>query len=219
VPLASYRLDNQETDFGYTMVADSQGQVAMEGVAFGPYVATAWEERVRPEGWQESEEAGARDSFTLGPGNRSHEATYRIEVRDTTSPGIRRIQMPNSRIIRLTYDDSLASDELAPTVVARLWESAEGVSGLDVPVDSLPLDDVRARRLAIAEVRRLGDDMIDVVPELPLERDRVYRVELAGVANRAGATTRDGEGRTFRAEFEGPRLFRATPVPWPAGPP
>lgn len=218
VPLAHYRLDNDETDFGYTMIADSQGQVTLEGVAYGPYVATAWEERVRPEGWQESEEAGAQDSFTLGPENRSHEATYRIEVRDTTPPAIRRIEMPNSRLIRMTFDDSLPGDELAPDVTARLWEAVGGVSGLDVPVDSLPLEDVRGRRLAIAEVRRVGPNMIDVVPELPLERDRVYRVEIIGLANSAGAITSEGNGRTFRAEFEGPRLFRAEPLPWTGEP-
>jgi len=216
---ALYRIEGREADFGYTMVADSQGLVTMEGVAYGEYVATAWEERVRPEGWQETEEPGARDTFALGPANRSHDATYRIFVRDTTPPAVRRIETPHSGIVRLVFDDSLSGDDPPPPSAVRLWEAASGISGRDVPVDSLPLEEVRGRRLAIVEVARLGPVMIGIMPVVPLESGKVYRVELTGLENRAGAATREGEGGTFRAEFEGPRRFRSEPIPWSPGPP
>jgi hypothetical protein len=219
VPLAFYRLENQETDFDYTTVADSQGEATMEGVVYGPYVATAWEELVRPEGWQETEEAGARDTFTLGPENRSHETTYRISVRDTTPPAILRIETPHSNVVRMVFDDSMAGEAPPPPSAARLWEADAGVSGRDVPVDSLSLEDVRGRLLALREVRSVDPTTIEIVPVVPLERGQVYRVEITGVLNRSGLTLPEGSGRTFRAEFEGPRRFRSEPIPMAAGPP
>jgi hypothetical protein len=219
VALALYRLENQAVDFGYTMVADSEGQVTMEGVAYGEYVATAWEERVRPAGWQETEEPGARDTFALGPANRSHDATYRVLVRDTTPPSVRRIETPHSGVVQLVFDDSLAGDGPPPASAVRLWEAAPGISGRDVPTDSLPLEEVRGRRLALVEVRRAAPLMLEIVPVVPLQTGKVYRVEISGLENRAGVATREGEGSTFRAEFEGPRRFRSEPIPWSPGPP
>lgn len=219
VPAAMVRLDNQETDFGYTMVADSQGRVEIEGVAYGPYVATAWEERVRPEGWQTTEEAGARDTFTLGPENRSHEATYQIFVRDTTPPLVRRVETPDSRTVRAAFDDSLAADAAPSPAMVTLWAAEDDMEDPSVPLDSIPLEDVRARRLAIDEVRRAGPAGIEIVPAVPLEVGAVYRVEVEGLENRARIPSTRAGGRTFRAEFEGPRRFRAEPIPWPPGPP
>lgn len=216
VPRAFYRLENQETGFGYTMVADSQGQVVVEGVAYGPYVATAWEERVRPEGWQMMEEAGAQDTFALGPERRSHQATYRIMVRDTTPPIVRRVETLDGRTLRVTFDDSLSGSEPAATV-ARLWQAEPRVA--DVPLDSIPLAEARSRPIAIDEVRLSGPDAIDVVAAVPLERGAVYRIEIVGVENRSGLLSNEEGGRTFRAQFEGPRRFRAEPIPWPEGPP
>jgi hypothetical protein len=212
VPGAFYNLANQETDFGYTMMADSQGRVEMEGVAYGPYVATAWEERVRPEGWQMTEEAGAQDTFTLGPGNRSHEATYGILVRDTTGPVVRRVETPESRVVRIVMDDTLAGTAPPPSSSVHLWLAESDVGHRDVPLDSIPLEDVRSQRMALDEVRRTGVTTIEIVPTLPLERGSVYRVEVIGVENRAGAASAAAGGWTFRAEFEGPRRFRAEPL-------
>lgn len=219
VPLAFYTLENQETDYDYTMVADSQGEVSMEGVAYGPYVATAWEELVRPQGWQVTEEPGARDTFTLGPENRSHGATYNISIRDTTAPVILRIETPNSSAMRVVFDDSLAGEAPPPPSAARLWEADAGVSGLDVPVDSLSLEDVRGRLLALREVRSVDPTTIEIAPVVPLENGKVYRLEIAGALNRAGLAIPEGTGRTFRAEFEGPRRYRSEPIPMAAGPP
>ncbi|MFN2421802.1 MAG: Ig-like domain-containing protein [Gemmatimonadota bacterium] len=218
VPEAFYNLANQETGFGYTMVADSQGSVEIEGVAHGPYMATAWEERFRPEGWQMTEEAGAQDTFTIGPGNRSHEATYRILVRDTTAPIIRRVETPDSRVVQIFFDDTLAGTAAPPPASVRLWAGEPDVGHRDVPLDSIPLEDVRARSIAFGEVRRTTLTTVEIVPAVPLERDAVYRVEVVGVENRAGARSTDAGGRTFRAEYEGPRRFRAEPLPWPSGP-
>ncbi len=216
VPLAMYRLENEDEKFGYTMVADSQGRLTMEGVEFGHYVATAWQERVRPEGWQEDEEAGARDTFELSPARRGHETVYRISVRDTTAPVVRRVDMPGSAVVTVMFDDTLAAEPPALSAI-RLWEAAPGISGRDVPLDSLPIAEVRGRRLSVADVRRVGSSIVEIDAAVPLERDHVYRIEIEAV-NRAGTRTPPGEGRTFRAAYEGPRVFRGEPLAVPVAP-
>ncbi|MGH7570519.1 MAG: Ig-like domain-containing protein [Gemmatimonadota bacterium] len=211
---ALYRMDNTETEFGYTMTADSQGQVEAEAVAYGPYVATAWIEQVRPEGWQMTEEPGAQDTFELSLLSRAHEATYTIAVLDTTAPLIDEIATPGSRLIRVLIDDRLPEETtLAPGDV-RLFAGDPAVEA-DIPLDSIPVDRQRLRRMEVLGVTAAGASEIQIEPVLPLDRERVYRVELPGVENAGGLRATAEGGLPFRPEYEGPRIFESEPLPWP----
>lgn len=211
--LARYRLEALDHDLDYTTVADSQGRVEMEGVAYGRYEATAWIERTRPPGWQRTEEPGARDTFELSIDRRAHEATYRIAVVDTTPPLVVSVETPESRSLRVTLDDALATDaEIGPSSV-RLWEADVGVSAT-VPLDSIDPGRLRARRIAISAVEAEGPRGLRVVPAEPLVRDRAYRIELA-LENASGLAATPEGGRTFRAAYEGPAVWPSEPVPWP----
>ena len=213
---AFYRLENTAAEFGYTMVADSQGQVELEAVAYGPYAATAWLETEGPEGWQITEEPGARDSFELSLENRAHEATYRIAIVDTTAPIVVGVETSDSRRVEVTLDDPLPAD-LSPTGgQVQLYEAAPGLPA-DVPLDSLPLESVRSRQLAVEEVERVerpGPGALSILTAEPLLDGMIYRVELVGIANASGLRAIAGGGLTFRAEFSAPRVFPSEPIPW-----
>lgn len=211
---AFYRMENTETEFGYTMTADSQGRIEAEAVAYGPYVATAWLERVRPEGWQMTEEPGTRDTFELSLERRAHEATYTIAVLDTTAPVITEIATPGSRLIRVLIDDRLPEDTTLTPDQVRLYEGDPDV-GTDTPLDSIPVDRQRQRRMGVLEVRTAGVSEIQIEPVVPLDRERVYRVELPGVENAGGLRATPEGGLPFRPEYEGPRIFESEPLPWP----
>ncbi|MGH7564809.1 MAG: Ig-like domain-containing protein [Gemmatimonadota bacterium] len=211
---ALYRMENTETEFGYTMTADSQGQVEAEAVAYGPYVATAWIEQVRPEGWQMTEEPGARDTFDLSLETRAHEATYRIAVVDTTAPVITEIATPGSRLIRVLIDDRLPEEITLTPEDVRLYLGDPGVEA-DTPLDSIPLEEQRMRRLDVLEVTAAGRTEIQIEPVLPLDRGQAYRVELPGVENASGLSATVEGGLPFRPDYEGPRIFESEPLPWP----
>ncbi|MDX1622391.1 MAG: Ig-like domain-containing protein [Gemmatimonadota bacterium] len=213
---ARYLLENTETEFAYRMVADSQGQVEMEAVAYGPYVATAWQELSRPEGWQITEEPGARDTFVLGPGRRAHDATYRISVRDTTPPLVEVVETIDSRRIRVEVDDRLVGEAAPPPSEIRLWvgPSTEEV-GPEVRPDSIPLDRQRVRSVPVAEVERAGPSSLEVVAAVPLDRDRWHRVELVGVENVDRLAATPAGGLAFRPRYPGPAVWPSEPVPWP----
>lgn len=211
---ARYRLEGLGHELDYTMVADSQGMIEMEGIAYGRYEATAWLERARPEGWQMTEEPGARDTFELSVDRRAHEATYRIAVVDTTAPLIVTVETPESRLLRITFDDPLAADPPPGAGSVRLWEAERALAATEVPLDSLDLEDVRTRRIAISAVERQSPQTLDVVPGEPLRKDRVYRVELA-VENASGLPATPAGGRTFRPRYEGPAIWPSERVPWP----
>lgn len=211
---ALYRMENTETEFAYTMTADSQGRVEAEAVAYGPYVATAWVERVRPEGWQMTEEPGARDTFALSLEARSYEATYRLAVVDTTGPVITALTTPGSRLVRALLDDRLPEGASPPPGRVQLYAGPTGVD-TDVPLDSIPLEEQRLRRLEVVEVVLAGRSELQIEPLHPLEPGRIYRLELVGLENASGAAATEEGGRPFRAEFEGPRVYRSEPLPWP----
>ena len=212
--LARYHLEGTGHDLDYTMVADSEGMVEMEGVAYGRYIATAWQERVRPESWQMTDEPGAQDTFELSVDNRAHDATYRIAVLDTTAPLIVTVETPESRMLRITLDDPLAADPPPGTSSVRLWEAEPGLAAAEVPLDSLDPADVRVRRIAIAAVEAQGPRELQVVPAEPLRKDRVYRVEL-GVDNASGLPSTAEGGSTFRPRYEGPAVWPSERVPLP----
>lgn len=215
--LARYRLEALDHDLDYSTVADSQGRVEMEGVAYGRYAATAWLERTRPPGWQMTEEPGARDTFELSIDRRAHEATYRIAVVDTTPPLVVSVETPESRTLRVTLDDALATDrEIGPSSV-RLWEADVGVSAT-VPLDSIDPGRLRARRIAISAVEAEGQRGLRVVPAEPLFRDRAYRIEL-DLENASGLAATPEGGRTFRPRYEGPAVWPSERVPWPGDAP
>ena len=211
---ALYRLENTATEFGYTMTADSQGEIEAEAVAYGPYVATAWIERVRPEGWQATEEPGARDTFELSEESRAFEATYRIAVLDTTAPVVTAITTPESRLLRVTVDDAIPEGaSLVPTRIG-VYEAAPDIDP-DMELDSIPVDRQRFRRIAVVRAVRAGPNEIQVETAEPLERGRVHRLEMVGVENASGmAATPDG-GLPFRPEYEGPVIYPSAPLPWP----
>lgn len=214
---ARYRLENLETDFAYEMVADSSGRVELEGVAFGPYRATAWIERSRPPGWQETEEPGARDSFALSAGNRSHEATYRIAVRDTTPPVVSRATASDSRVVTIETSDRLEADIVPPAAAIRVWEGPEVGA---TPVDSIPLERMRGRPIGVSAVERTGPSTLRVAVSEPLRKDRWYRIEVVGVPNVDGLESTAEGGLAFRPEYEGAPVVPSEPVEWPGrGPP
>ncbi|HUP00261.1 MAG TPA: Ig-like domain-containing protein [Gemmatimonadota bacterium] len=215
---ALYRLENTDAGYGYTAVADSEGQVELEAVEYGPYVATAWLETVSPQGWQMTEEPGAQDTFELSLDQRSHEATYRIAVVDTTAPVVVSVATPSSRLIEVTLDDPLPADDLLTPAQVELYAGAAGLPA-DISPDSLPLESVRTQRLSIERIERSGPTAFQVVPEQPLVRGGVYRIDPIGIVNASGLRAGPEAGRTFRAEYEGPRVFQSEPIPWPAGAP
>ena len=210
--LARYHLEALDHDLDYTTVADSQGRVEMEGVAYGRYEATAWIERTRPQGWQMTEEPGARDTFELSVDRRAHEATYRIAVVDTTPPLVVSVEMPESRLLRVTLDDALATDAEIGSSSVRLWSSDPGVA--DAPLDSIDPARLRVRRIAISAVEAEGRNGLRVVPAEPLSKDRVYRLELR-IENASGLAATPEGGRTFRAQYEGPAVWPSERIPWP----
>jgi hypothetical protein len=214
--LASYHLEGIGHELDYTMVADSQGRIEMEGVAYGRYEGTAWQERVRPEGWQMMEEPGARDTFELSLDSRAHETRYRIAVVDTTAPLIVTVETPESRLVSITLDDALAADPPPAAGSVLLWEAAPALAAAEIPLDSLDAAEVRGRRIAIAAVETRGRTL-QVVPAEPLRKDRIYRVELA-IENAAGIPATPEGGRTFRPRYDGPAIWPAERVPWPEEP-
>jgi len=211
---ALYRLENTATEFGYTMTADSQGEIQAEAVAYGPYVATAWIERVRPDGWQMTEEPGARDTFELSEASRAYEVTYRIAVVDTTAPIVTAVTTPESRLLRVTVDDVIP--EAASLIPARIgvYEAAPDVDP-DAELDSIPVDRQRFRRIAVVRAVRAGANEIQVETAEPLERDRVHRLELIGVENATGVAATAEGGLAFRPDYEGPVIYPSEPIPWP----
>ena len=216
--LARYHLEALGHELDYSMVADSQGRVEMEGVAYGTYEATAWIERVRPDGWQMTDEPGARDTIEIWAEERAHEATYRIAVVDTTAPVIVTVETPASRSLGVTLDDDLAAEPPPTAASVRLWEADPGLVDAEVPLDSLAPAELRGRRIAISAVEPSGARGLVVVPAEPLRKDRVYRVELV-VRNRSGLAATPEGGRTFRPEYEGPAVWPSERVPLPeAGP-
>lgn len=216
--LARYHLEAQGHALDYSMVADSQGRIEMEGVAYGSYEATAWIERVRPDGWQMTDEPGARDTFEISAEERAHEATYRIAVVDTTAPVIVTVETPESRSLVVTLDDDLSSEAPPTAGSVRLWEADPGVAGAEIPLDSIAPADLRARRLAISAVEASGARALRVVPAEPLRKDRVYRVEVV-IENRSGLAATPEGGRTFRADYEGPAVWPSERVPLPEAEP
>jgi hypothetical protein len=213
--LARYHLEALGHELDYTMQADSQGRIEMEGVAYGSYEATAWIERVRPDGWQMTDEPGARDTFEISAEERAHEATYRIAVVDTTAPVIVRVETPESRTLSVTLDDDLAAEPPVTAGSVRLWEAAPGLAEAEVPLDSIAPADLRVRRLAIAAVEPSGPRALQVVPAEPLRKDRVYRIELA-IENRSGLPATPEGGRTFRPDYEGPAVWPSERLRLPA---
>lgn len=214
---AFYRLEDAGTGLGYSAVADSQGRLELQAVAYGSYVATAWMETESPEGWQMTEESGARDTFELSLENRLHEAIYRIAVVDTTAPLVVSAETQGSRLLVVVTDDLLAVPAPGPDVV-QLFQAAPGLPD-DVAPDSLPVERVRGQRLAVESVEASGPTALRIVPARPLESGAIYRIELAGVENAAGIPGRPEGGRTFRARFEGPIDMPSEAIPWPGGPP
>ncbi|HYO46725.1 MAG TPA: Ig-like domain-containing protein [Gemmatimonadota bacterium] len=212
--LAFYHLEALGHELDYTMVADSQGNIEMEGVAYGRYEATAWLERTRPEGWQMTEEPGARDTFELSVEERAHDATYRIAVVDTTAPLIVTVETGESRLFTITLDDALPADLVATAAAVHLWEAEPGLAEAEVPLDSLDPADLRVRRIAISAVERQGPRTLQVVPAEPLRKDRVYRIEVA-VENASGVPAAPEGGRTFQPRFEGPAVWPSERIPWP----
>lgn len=211
---ARYRLENEESGFGYTMEADSQGRVEAEAVEYGRYIATAWQEEVRPDGWQMTEEPGARDTFELSLDDRAHESTYQIAVVDTTAPVIVRVETHNSRLLTAEFDDRLPKlDEIAPRTV-RLYEGALGLATSEARLDTLPLDEVRRRRIDVDSVVQAGPKAVQVTPREPLVSERVYRVEAVGISNASGVASTSEGGLTFRAEYSGPAVFESEELPW-----
>jgi methionine-rich copper-binding protein CopC len=211
---ALYRIENTAEEFAYTMTADSQGEIEAEGVAYGPYVATAWIERVRPDGWQMTEEPGARDSFELSDESRAFEGTYRIAVLDTTAPLVTAVTMPGSRLLRVTVDDALPEAvSLDPARIA-LYEAAPDIDP-ETDLDSIPVDRQRFRRIVVVRAVRAGPNEIQLEAAEPLERGRVHRVELVGVENASGTAATAEGGRPFRPEYEGPAIHPSEPLPWP----
>ena len=204
--LARYHLEALGHELDYSMVADSQGRVEMEGVAYGSYEATAWIERVRPDGWQMTDEPGARDTFEISAEERAHEATYRIAVVDTTAPVIVTVETPESRTLAVTFDDDLATEPPVAAGSVRLWEADPDVADAEIPLDSIAPADLRVRRLAISAVEPSGARSLRVVPAEPLRRDRVYRIEVA-IENRSGLPAAPAGGRTFRPDYEGPAVW------------
>lgn len=209
---AFYRLDNTEMKFGYTAVADSQGQVELEAVAYGPYVATAWMETEGPQGWQMTEEAGVQDTFELSLDNRAHEATYRVAVIDTTAPVVVSVETSASRRIAVTLDDPLPEGVLLAPGDILLYAAAPPDE--DVDPDSLPLEAARARRVAVESVERSGATVLQITPAEPLRKGGIYRIELRGIENASGIAATPEEGRTFRAEYEGPVELPSEPILW-----
>lgn len=212
--LARYHLEALGHALDYSMVADSQGRVEMEGVAYGRYEATAWIERVRPDGWQSTDEPGARDTFEISPEERAHEATYRIAVVDTTAPLIVAVETPESRSLAVTLDDDLAVERAVTAESVRLWEADPDLADAQIPLDSLAPEDLRARRIAISAVEPSGPRGVVVVPAEPLRKDRIYRIELV-VQNRSGLAATPEGGRTFRPDYEGPAVWPSERVPLP----
>jgi hypothetical protein len=211
---ALYRLDNTAAEFGYTMTADSQGEIEAEAVAYGPYVATAWIERVRPEGWQTTEEPGARDTFELSDASRAHESTYRLAVVDTTAPIVTAVLTPESRLLRITLDDAIPEGAILVPARIGVYEAAPDVDP-DAELDSVPVERQRFRRIAVVRAVRAGPTEIQVETAEPLERGRVHRLELVGLENASGvAATPDG-GLPFRPAYEGPVIYPSEPLPWP----
>lgn len=214
---ARYLLENTETEFSYLFVADSTGRVEAEGIEFGPYVATAWLEQARPDGWQMTDEPGARDSFALGAGNRAHEATYRIAVVDTTAPEVVAAAALGPTVLRVETDDRLAGDQAPPVSSVRVWAGPDTEDLPDVSPDSIPLERARGRRIAVSAVERAGPSALRVALVEAMEKDRFYRVELAGVENVDGIEVVPGTGVTFVPEYEGPAVRPAEPIEWPPG--
>jgi hypothetical protein len=212
--LARYHLEALGHELDYSMEADSQGRIEMEGVAYGSYEATAWIERVRPDGWQMTDEPGARDTFANSAEDRAHEATYRIALVDTTAPVIVTVETPESRSLEVTLDDDLAAEPAASAGSVRLWEADPDLAGAEIPLDSLAPADLRVRRLAISAVEAVGSRELRVVPAEPLRKDRIYRIELV-VQNRSGLAATPEGGRTFRADYEGPAVWPSERVPLP----
>lgn len=215
---ATYRIESVEDSFAYQWDADSAGQVRAEAVAFGRYVATAWIENVRPFGWQETEEAGARDTFAISLENRAYDATYRIAVVDTTAPLVERAETPESRSIVVGFDDRLADDPPIETDMVRLYESEPSLWGLEALADTLVVESVRARRLELVDVERVGQDELRIVPAEPLRGDRYYRIEVVGALNLSGLVSDETGGLSFQPEYEGAAVFRSDPIPWPGEP-
>ncbi|MBW3661139.1 MAG: Ig-like domain-containing protein [Gemmatimonadetes bacterium] len=214
---ARYLLQNTETEFAYRFVADSSGRLEVEGVEFGPYVATAWLEQVPPDGWQVTDEPGDRDTFALGAGNRAHEATYRIAVVDTTPPVVVVAAAVNSRLLRVRTDDRLAGTEAPASSSIRVWAGPELEDYPDVRPDSIPLERARGRPIAVSAVERAGPSELQVALAESMEKDRLYRVELVGVENVDGLAAEPGTGVTFVPEYEGPAIRPAEPVELPPG--
>jgi hypothetical protein len=216
--LARYHLEALGHELDYSMVADSQGRIEMEGVAYGSYEATAWIERVRPDGWQMTDEAGARDTFEISAEERAYETTYRIAVVDTTAPVIVTVETTESRSLLVTLDDDLSTDAPPTAESVRLWEADPDVADAEIPLDSIAPADLRARRMAISAVEASGARALRVVPAEPLRRNRVYRIEVV-IRNRSGlAATPDG-GRTFRPDYEGPAVWPSERVALPEAEP
>lgn len=212
--LASYHLEAIDHELDYLMVADSQGSIEMEGVAYGRYEATAWQERVRPDGWQMMEEPGARDTFELSVDRRAHEATYRIAVVDTTAPLIVTVATPESRLLTITLDDPLVADPPPEAGSVLLWEADPELAAADIPLDSLDAAEVRGRRIAISAVEARDRRTLQVVPAEPLRKDRIYRVEV-DLENASGLPATPAGGRTFQPRYEGPAVWPSERVPWP----
>ncbi|HET9581811.1 MAG TPA: Ig-like domain-containing protein [Gemmatimonadota bacterium] len=211
---ALYRIENTATEFGYTMTADSQGEIEAEAVAYGPYVATAWIERVRPDGWEMTEEPGARDTFELSEASRAYEATYRIAVVDTTAPIVTAVTTPEARLLRVTVDDAIPEGiELTPSGIA-VYEAAPDVDPEAEP-DSIALGRQRFRRIGVVRAVRAGPNEIQVETAWPLERGHVHRVELIGLRNASGVAATPEGGLPFRPEYEGPVVYPSEPLPWP----
>lgn len=216
--LARYQLEALGDAFDYVMQADSQGRIEMEGVAYGAYEATAWIERVRPDGWQMTDEPGARDTFEISAEERAHEATYRIAVVDTTAPVIVTVETPESRSLAVTLDDDLAADPAVTVGSVRLWEAAPDLADAEIPLDSLAPAELRGRRIAISAVEPSGPRGVVVVPAEPLRKDRIYRIELV-VQNRSGLPATPEGGRTFRPDYAGPAIWPSERVPLPEAEP
>ncbi len=214
---AQYRLENEESGLGYTWEADSQGQIEIEAVEYGRYVATAWEEMVRPEGWQETEEPGARDTFELSIESRLHEKTYRIAVVDTTAPIVDRVRTPSSRRMVVVFDDQLP--ELLPLIpsMVALYEASREVWDTDTDPDELPTEQLRARRLEIENVEWTGPNEVRVTSAEPLRTGRLYRIEILDVVNVSGLISTAEGGRVFQPSYDGAAEFRSEPLEMPDG--